>query len=530
MSRFVNDPQFGEIVDFDYVRTIIEEVNSRLVPNFNMLGAIKHGADKLDEEPSNLIAAGASMLAWMMLLAADEPDIAEELKGQLFTLGWTEEAIGSDLLSLQTQATPVTDDPDERQYHVKGRKWLINNSYHGDYHMVIAKIDPTQDGPRSLSLFLVPRSSCKNWKRLDTHVLRNMVLTTYEIDGPGRLVGKKGYGLTIVQRMAAAARYQCAYVGMRMCQNSVAATIDHLSTKTIFKDQPIHFSNVFRQLYNLVLQSAFLNFFYHRAVVYSDTSFLMFHGTMLKSFLLLRANELLSQNWLVAGSKGFLKESIIGRNAIDSFVLPVFDGHYTINTLMSAKHVSRYLDAPRKADATVRIAEMREKLFIDEVGEQINKKSGEIRNPDFFDYADYWKQLAVPLAVDVDAMLDALRRLMNELDNTSLPDDPNAKLSTEAEYKYKAGTLLHWLESVLAAAEFWKVMDSDDYLNIVAQQYNGFVKAFNDVISEGVLQTPFLSFVHQRPLSQVEDNEAYLRNLLDIQSKIEAMRVRVAGD
>src|SRR5687768_17939418 len=151
MSKMINDPQFGEIVDFDYVREVLHDVNSQLIPDFNMLGGIKLGSDRFDENPSYLIAAGASMLAWMMLLAADERELAEELKGKLFTLGWTEESIGSDLLSMTTQATPTSNDPDEREYHVKGRKWLINNSYHGDYHMVLAKIDPEQDGPRSMS-------------------------------------------------------------------------------------------------------------------------------------------------------------------------------------------------------------------------------------------------------------------------------------------------------------------------------------------------------------------------------------------
>lgn len=530
MPKMINHPEFGEIVDFDHIRDVLVDVNSQLVPEFNMLGGIKLGSDRFNEEPNYLIAAGASMLAWMMLLAADETEIAEELKGKLFTLGWTEEKIGSDLLSMSTQATPMSDDPNEREYHIKGHKWLINNSYHGDYHMVIAKIDPEQDGPRSMSVFLVPRSSCKNWEKLDTHVLRNMVLTTYEIDGPGRLIGKKGHGLSIVQRMAAAARYQCAFVGMRMCQNSMAATLDHLSTKTIFKNQPIKFSNVFRQLYNLVLQAAFLNFMYNRAVVFSDTSFLTFHGTMLKSFLLLRGNELLSQNWLVAGSKGFLKESIIGRDAIDSFVLPVFDGHYTINTLMTAKHMSRYLNAERTANADERINQIRENLFDYVVGNQLNKKPREIRNPEFFNYANYWNQLHVPLDIDADEMVNNVRTLMAEIDNAEHPYKLDTRLSSEAEYKYKTGTLVHWLESILAAAEFWKVMNSNDYLNIIVQQYNAFVKAYNDIISEGALQTPFLTPIHHLPLPDVDDNEAYLRNLLDIQTKIAAMRAPVAGD
>lgn len=504
------------------MRPILKEALDHLLPEFNMVAAMKVGTKHYDDHPSKMIASGASMLAWMMMLAAEEYDLAEELKHEIFSLGWTEEPIGSDLLSLSTQATPLSDDPDEREFHIKGSKWLINNSYHADYHLVLAKIDPEKDGPRSMSLFLVPRSSTKNWERLRTHVMKNMVLTKYDIDGPGRLLGKRGHGLSIVQRMAMPSKYQCSYVGTRMTQNALKATLDHLSTKTIFKDQPINFSNVFRQLYQLVLQSSFLNFLQHRAFVFSDSSFLSFHGTMLKSFLLLRANELMSQNLLVAGSKGFLEESIIGRDAIDSFVLPVFDGHYTINTLMTAKHMPRYLNAEARENAAQRIQTLREQLFRDAAGNQINKSPREIRHPDFFDYSDYWQQLNVPLAIDVEEMLQQVRELQDEVHDR--------ELSNEAEYKYKVGTLVHWLEAVLAAAEFWAVMDDDLYLNAVVLQYNGLVKAFNDIISEGALSTEFLVPVRYQPLPPVEDNERFLRDMLDIERKIRQMQGAPVGD
>jgi alkylation response protein AidB-like acyl-CoA dehydrogenase len=531
---FKDDPQFGRIVDFESLRPPLKETYDLLSPEFSMLGCMQNGSRLFDDQPSLMIAAGASMLAWQMLLAADENELAEELKDSIFTLGWTEEHVGSDLLSIQTQATPVSDDPDETEFYLEGGKWLINNSYHADYHMVLAKIDPEQSGPRSLSLFLVPHSSTKNWERLETHVLSNMVLTKYDIDGPGRLVGKRGRGLTIVQRMAMPSKYQCAYVGMAMVQNAIEATIDHLSSKRIFGNAPINFSNVFRQMYNLVLQGAFLSFFYHRAVVFSDSSFLAFHGTMLKSFLLLRANEALSQNLLVAGSKGFLKESIIGRDAIDSFVLPVFDGHYTINTLISVKYLSNYLDAEGAADVDARVEEMRERLYVAEYGDQINKSSREIRRPDFFGYVDHWQALDVPLDLDPQIIVDRMRTLLAELDDTPLPEDPDKALSSGPEYKYKTGTLLHWMEAIMAAGEFWKVTENDNYLNVIVQQYNGFVNEFNRVISEGVLQTPFLTPMKHQPLPEVEDNETFLRELLDVEAQIEAFRQQtqapVAGD
>ena len=169
---FVNDPQFGNIVDFEKLRESIRNLYDALLPDFDMHKSLQVGAELYGDEPDLMIAAGASMLAWMTVIAAGEDKIAEDLKDSLFTLGWTEEEIGSDLLSATTVATPLNDDPGCVDYHIKGRKWLINNSYHADYHTIVAKIDPDSSGPRSLSIFLVPQSSCKNWERLETHVLR----------------------------------------------------------------------------------------------------------------------------------------------------------------------------------------------------------------------------------------------------------------------------------------------------------------------------------------------------------------------
>lgn len=510
---FVNDSKFGPIVDFDLLRSNMRNTYDQMHPEFNMLRIAKSGTGLYNGEPSYLIAGGASTLAYLMMIAAEEYELAEAHKDYLFTLGWTEEPVGSDLLSVTTSATPITDDPSGKTYHIRGKKWLINNSYHADYHMVVAKIDPSQNGPRSLSLFLVPRSSTNNWERLDTHVLKNMVLTTFDIDGPGRLVGKAGHGLTILQRMAMPSKYICTYVGVEMLNEALQASVTHLSTKRIFDNEPIRFSNVFRQMYHLALKSAFYTFVFYRSVALSDSSFLAFHGTLLKSFLLLRINEALSENLLIAGSKGFLRESVIGRNAIDSFVLPVFDGHYTINTLMSAKHIDRYLDATRVEDSATRIHNLREKLFVEETGNQINAKPSDIRHPDFFDVVDYWRQLAVPLNFDMAGLINNVRHLVKELDE--------AGIAGEAEYKYKVGVLSHWLEAVVASGEFWKVMGDDVYLNAIVQTYNGMVVAFNNVVSEGGLQTPFLQPMHYLPLPSVDKQEDFLRDLMDIQARIQ---------
>ena len=519
---FVNDPKFGRIVDFDQLRQSMRQLYDALLPDFNMPESMKVGTALFGGEPDLLIAAGASMLAWMTIIAAGEDDIAEELKDKLFTLGWTEEAIGSDLLSATTTAIPLSNDPACKNYHIKGHKWLINNSIHADYHTVVAKTDPHSNGPRSLSIFLVPQSSCKNWQRLETHVLRKMVLSTFEIDGPGRLLGKAGHGLQILQKMAMPSKYQCAYVGIKMINEAIPAAIEHLASKRIFNENPVNFSNVLRQMYNLVLQGAVLNFIYYRALAFSTGSFLQFHGVMLKSWLLLRANELLGQNLLVAGSKGFLAESVIGRNTIDSFVLPVFDGHYTINTLMTAKHMKRYLGASRRAQVSERLATLHQAAHTSQVGDPIRANSRQLRNPDFFDYAQYIEDLQLPIPLDARKIVAAMQSLTRELETRDLMNDP--------EHRYKLGTMIHWMEALLAACELWKATDEADYLNAVIMQYNALANQFNQIISESALQTDFLQLMRQQPMRPAGKPREFLLRLYQLVEQFSFQREAIAAD
>ena len=164
----VKDPQFGYIIDYQRLREGMMDVLDNVFPTFNLMGSMLVATRHFRNNPNYMTACAASGLAYMMLVAAEEYELAAQLKGKIFTLSWTEEHTGTDLLSVKTEAAPLSDDPNEKQFHIKGQKWLINNSYHADYHSVIAKVDPAASGPRSLSIFAVPHSSTKigsGWKR-----------------------------------------------------------------------------------------------------------------------------------------------------------------------------------------------------------------------------------------------------------------------------------------------------------------------------------------------------------------------------
>ena len=513
----INHPDFGDIIDYQRLRDGMPAVLDHVYPTFNLMGSMLEATRLFGNNPSYMTACAASGLAYMMLVAAEEDELAAQLKGKIFTLGWTEEHTGTDLLSVRTEAAPLNGDPKGKRFHIKGKKWLINNSYHADYHSVIAKVDPAASGPRSISIFAVPHSSTKNWQRLETHVLRSMVLTKFEIDGPGILIGQVGRGLEILQRMALPSKYHCAYMGVSMVADSLPAAIEHLSSKRIFDVNPIQFSNVFRQLYNLVQQAALINFSFFRALAFSDSPFLQFHGIMLKSWLLLKCNEILSQNLLVAGSKGFLKPSNIGGNAIDSFVYPVFDGHYTMNTLMTYKHTRRYLEATRRGDIDARMKALREKAYLPLEGKQILNNSRETRHPPFFDYAEYIERCGLPIALDAGILIATSRRIMTEIGARDVTNEP--------EYRYKVGMLVHNLEALLSAVELWKVTANDHYLNAIVMQYNEVAKLTNRIISEGCLDVNFIEPLRQLPLPKPADPRQFLLDLLDVKSQIRGAEV-----
>jgi hypothetical protein len=104
-------------------------------------------------------------------------------------------------------------------------------------------------------------------------------------------------------------------------------------------------------------------------------------------------------------------------------------------------------------------------------------------------------------------------------------------LSSEPEYKYKVGELLHWMESVQAACELWALSRDDNYLNAVVIQYNGLVTQVNSVISEGALDTEFMLPIRQVAISgDTSDPVAFLKDLFYVQNKVKQMPIAAAGD
>ena len=64
-------------------------------------------------------------------------------------------------------------------------------------------------------------------------------------------------------------------------------------------------------------------------------------------------------------------------------------------------------------------------------GDPIRANSRKLRNPDFFDYAQYIEDLDLPLELDARGVVAAMQSLADELHERDLMQDP--------EHRYKAG-------------------------------------------------------------------------------------------
>ena len=96
------------------------------------------------------------------------------------------------------------------------------------------------------------------------------------------------------------------------------------------------------------------------------------------------------------------------------------------------------------------------------------------------------------------------------------------------------GSLEGWIRRtvVLTAINAFnkKKRERENVLTMKDIGYEHVKATVNEIISEGGLKTDFLTPIHHLPLPEITDNEAYLRNLIAVQSKLEAMRAPVMGD
>ena len=175
--------------------------------------------------------------------------------------------------------------------------------------------------------------------------------------------------------------------------------------------------------------------------------------------------------------------------------------------------------AERREDAAERLNMLRRDMYEEGTHGEMAFKFRDVRQPDFFDVADYFEQLNLPIDLPAREMVERVQALLDHVNEFS-------STSSNPEYKYKAGDLIHWIESVVSTTELWAVTQHDEYLNAVIQQFNGFTRTFNEIVSEGNLDVPFFTPLRQRPIPEnLDDPQSFLHDLCNVHDKIKQMAV-----
>ena len=72
----IKDPQFGDILDYQRLRAGMMDVLDNVYPTFNLMGSMLVATKHFNNNPSYMTACAASGLAYMMLVAAEEYELA----------------------------------------------------------------------------------------------------------------------------------------------------------------------------------------------------------------------------------------------------------------------------------------------------------------------------------------------------------------------------------------------------------------------------------------------------------------------
>ncbi|WP_158971484.1 acyl-CoA dehydrogenase [Chachezhania sediminis] len=277
------------------------------------------------------------------------------------TMNLTEPQAGSDLGLVRTRAVPNG----SGGYAISGTKIFITFGEHGMsrniIHLVLARTPGAPEGPKGLSLFVVPKflpseDGAPGARNAVTCVgvehklgVRASPTTVLEFDGAtGFLVGEENRGLGYMFVMMTAARFAVGVQGVaiaeRACQAALAYARGRVQGRPVNGSSAgavaiVHHPDVRRMLMRMralvegsralvAATAGWLDLARHgegdtRAEAHEMAEFLV---PLVKGFCTERAVSVVSDSIQVHGGMGFIEETGVARLYRDARILPIYEG------------------------------------------------------------------------------------------------------------------------------------------------------------------------------------------------------------
>ncbi|EED34268.1 short-chain specific acyl-coa dehydrogenase [Luminiphilus syltensis NOR5-1B] len=158
-------------------------------------------------------------------------DVAEGSKISAFAL--SEPNAGSDVAAMECRAEAEGDG-----FILNGTKTWISNAGIADFYTVFARTDPTLEGAKGISCFIVPADTpgFEVSERIDLvapHPLGTLQFTDCYLPAK-QLVGEQGRGFAIAMATLDVFRSTVAAAALGMARCALDATLDHIGQRDIF--------------------------------------------------------------------------------------------------------------------------------------------------------------------------------------------------------------------------------------------------------------------------------------------------------
>ncbi|HVY07342.1 MAG TPA: acyl-CoA dehydrogenase family protein [Burkholderiales bacterium] len=251
------------------------------------------------------------------------------IRGEKITaVAVTEPDAGSDVAAIRTRARRDGD-----SWVINGAKMFITNGVLADLYFVAARTDPQAKGSRGISMFIVEKGTPgfrvgraldkMGWRSSDT---AELVFEDCRVPAEN-LLGDENGGFYAVMKNFQRERIAAAAMAVGNAMTSLKLTIEYVKTRKAFGATLFDKQAIRQRLAMLEAKThASRQFMYHCAWLTAQGRECVREVSMLKALTGELANEVVYTCQQFHGGMGYMRESVIERQARDARVLTIGGG------------------------------------------------------------------------------------------------------------------------------------------------------------------------------------------------------------
>jgi alkylation response protein AidB-like acyl-CoA dehydrogenase len=250
----------------------------------------------------------------------------------------TEPGAGSDAGSLRTRAERV-----DGGWHISGSKqWITNGAFAGTF-LVFARTDPSREGARGVSAFVLDADHVRVTREEEKLGLNSSSTSDLAIDTDvptDRLVGAENHGFRIAMSTLDGGRIGIGAQAVGIAQAAYDVARDYALERHAFGHRIADFQAIQHKLADMALEIDAARLLVHRAAWAKDAGRPhTVEGAEAKLFASEMARRQTAEAIQILGGYGYTKEFPVERYYRDAKITEIYEGTSEIQRLVIARHL-----------------------------------------------------------------------------------------------------------------------------------------------------------------------------------------------